>query len=82
MRSGHVSDDASVEGEATLAPLVEGDLDTVAFVRDYVEVRINYNVVRCMTGPIVRTPSREYRFPEPGSRDALCGLSDGIVQRV
>ncbi len=45
--------------EATLALVLEGDLDTVAFVRDYVEVRINYNVVRCLTGQIVRTPSRE-----------------------
>jgi hypothetical protein len=47
-----------------------GDLDTVAFVRDYVELRIDYNILRCMTGPIVTSNGREVRFPNEGSRDA------------
>ena len=68
--------------EAILALLMRGDLDTISFVRDYVEVRIDYNIVRCMTGPIVRTESGDRRFPEPGSRDALCGLIDGAVKEV
>jgi hypothetical protein len=54
----------------------------VAFARDYVEVRIDYNVLRCMTNPIVRTVSGDVRFPQPGSRDALCGLIDSAVTRA
>jgi hypothetical protein len=65
-----------------LAPLLSGDLDTVSFVRDYVEVRIDYNILRCMTGPIVRNASGDCRFPEPGSRDALCTLIDCVVTFV
>jgi hypothetical protein len=68
--------------EAPLTLLLRGDLDTVSFVRDYVEFRIDYNVLRCMTGPIVRTGGNEWRFPDPGSRDALCGLIDGVVKEV
>ena len=71
--------DSPVPDEAILAPLLRGELDTVSFVRDYVEVRIDYNIVRCMTRPIVRTPNGDFRFPEPGSRDALCGLIDSAV---
>ncbi len=71
-----------MQGEAILAPLMRDDLDTVSFVRDYVELRIDYNIVRCMTGPIVRTANGDFRFPQPGSRDALCGLIDRVVKRV
>lgn len=62
--------------------LTGGELDTVAFVRDYVELRIDYNVLRCMTGPIVISDGREVRFPSEGSRDALCGLIGGVVEKV
>jgi len=65
-----------------LAPLLRGDLDTVSFVRDYVELRIDYNLLRCMTRPIVRTGRGDIRFPEPGSRDALCALIDSAVSQV
>ena len=68
--------------EDALTPLLRGDLDTVSFVRAYVEFRIDYNVLRCMTGPIVRAGGNEWRFPHPGSRDALCGLIDGVVKEV
>ena len=68
------------EGPLTL--LLRGDLDTASFVRDYVEFRIDYSVLRCMTGPIVRIGGNEWRFPDPGSRDALCGLIGGIVKEV
>lgn len=80
--AGRVWDDASVPSEEALAPLLRGDLDSVSFVRDYVEVHIACNVVRCMTGPIVRTGDGDFRFPEPGSRDALCGLIDSAVTQV
>jgi hypothetical protein len=69
-------------GRGILEPLKHGDVDTVSFVRDYVELRIDYSIVRCMTGPIVRTASGDFRFPEPGSRDALCGLIDRVVKEV
>jgi hypothetical protein len=45
--------------EDPLALLLRGDLDTVSFVRDYVEFRIDYNVLRCMTDPIVQAGGNE-----------------------
>jgi len=75
-------DDGLVHGQEPLAPLRRGDLDTISFVRDYVEVRIDYNVLRCFTGPIVRTRSGDFRFPGRGSRDALCGLIGSVISRT
>ena len=68
--------------ERDLAPLLCGDLDTISFVRDYVEVRIDYNVLRCMTGPVVQNKMGDVRFPGAGSRDALCGLIGSAVTRI
>jgi hypothetical protein len=56
------------------AGLVGEQLNTVAFVMDYVEFGFNGPVLRALTGPIVRTGKLRLRFPEPGSRDALCSL--------
>jgi hypothetical protein len=51
--------------EDALTPLLRGDLDTVSFVRDYVEFRIDYNVLRCMTGPIVRAGGERMALSPP-----------------
>ena len=60
--------------------VLRGHLDTVSFVMDYVEFRIDYNILRVMTGPIVElTDGRRGRFPEEGSRDLLCELIDTEV---
>jgi len=63
-----------------LQRLVGGHLDTVSFVMRYVEFRIDYNILRALTDPIVRLADGQTgRFPEPGSRDALCRLIDSTV---
>jgi hypothetical protein len=56
------------------ASLVGEELNTVAFVMDYVEFHFNGPRVRALTNPIVRTTAGEIQFPAPGSRDALCSL--------
>ena len=67
-------------GNEALAALRGGHLDTVSFVLDYVEFRINYNVLRALASPVVEgIDGRRLRFPEPGSRDALCELIDTTV---
>ena len=68
--------------EDGLAGLVGGDLDMVSFVRNYVEFRVDYSVLRCMTGPIVRYRDSEHRFPGLGSRDALCDLISTNIEAV
>ena len=40
-------------GNEALAALRGGHLDTVSFVLDYVEFRINYNVLRTLATPVV-----------------------------
>jgi hypothetical protein len=72
-----------VDGDKALAILVGGHLDTVSFVMDYVEFRINYNVLRAVSDPAVQLPDGSlHRFPRPGSRDALCTLIDSTVARA
>ena len=52
----------------------------MSFVGDYVEFRIDYNVLRALSMPQIVTPTgQEYRFPDAGSRDALCTLIDSSV---
>jgi hypothetical protein len=50
------------------------ELAGVAFVRDYVELWFDGPVLRCYATPEVLTERRAVRFPEAGSRDALCEL--------
>jgi len=69
-----------MEADDALRRLVGGELDTVSFVRDYVEFRVDYNVLRALTPPQLRLPDgRSHRFPDAGSRDALCTLIDSSV---
>lgn len=54
--------------------------DTVAFVRSYVEFRIDYDVLRAPTPPQILLPNgQRHQFPHAGSRDALCTLIDAYV---
>jgi hypothetical protein len=69
-----------MDNEEALAALIGGHLDAVSFVMDYVEFRINYNVLRALSPPQIRCPDeRIHEFPQPGSRDALCSLIDSTV---
>jgi hypothetical protein len=56
-----------MDGNDALLSLVGGVSDTVSFVRDYVEFRVDYNVLRAPSPPEIRPPGgRSYRFPEAG----------------
>ncbi len=70
-----------MDGNEALSILEGGHLDTVSFVMDYVEVRIGYNVLRSQASdPTVRLPDGSiYKFPQDGSRDALCSMIDANV---
>jgi hypothetical protein len=56
------------------ATLQGEQLSSVAFVMDYVELNFNGPLLRSYSGPVSSTKSGRLRFPEPGSRDALCTL--------
>ena len=69
-----------MDGDEALSILVGGHLDTVSFVMDYVEFRIGYSILRAHAAPQVELhDGTKARFPEPGSRDALCRLIDSDV---
>jgi hypothetical protein len=69
-----------VEVDDGLGRLIGGHLDTVSFVMDYVEFRIDYNVLRALNPPrVTLDDGTTASFPEPGSRDALCQLIDTEV---
>src|SRR5438874_8747737 len=62
--------------------LVGEQVNTVAFVMDYVEFKFNGPVLRALTNPIIEGDGLRVRFPEPGSRDALCSLIGSRVAAV
>ena len=43
----------------------------VSFVRDYVELRIDYSIVRALTNPAGIVDGISWSFPEDGSADLL-----------
>src|SRR5258708_3883111 len=67
---------------STVQSLVGEELSEVGFVRDYVELHFDGPVLRCLTKPVVESPSGRFVFPESGSRDALCSVIGGTVTAV
>ena len=57
--------------ESPFPALIGEDLDTVSFVRDYVELRINYAIVRALTDPTGVIDGVPWAFPEEGSADLM-----------
>src|SRR5438132_5217308 len=62
--------------------LVGEQLNTVAFVMDYVEFKLNGPVLRALTNPIVQSSGVRVRFPKAGSREALWSLIGSEVVAV
>lgn len=62
--------------------LVEEEISTVAFVRDYVEFHFDGPVLSSISNPSVFIEGVEYRFPEPGSREALCRVIGSEVSTL
>jgi hypothetical protein len=57
--------------ENPLEILVGTELDTVSFVRDYVELRIDYSIVRALTNPNGTIDGRVWRFGDDGVADVM-----------
>lgn len=51
--------------------LVGGELDTVSFVRDYVELRIGYAIVRAITSPNGIVDGVAWHFDDEGAADVM-----------
>jgi hypothetical protein len=62
--------------------LVGEQISTVAFVCDYVEFHFSGPILRSLSNPRVSVQGAEYRFPESGSRDALCRVIGSTVQAL
>jgi hypothetical protein len=67
---------------ARIENLVAEQLNAVSFVMDYVEFHFNGPVLRALSSPVLDYHGRRVRFPEPGSRDALCSLIGTEVAAV
>lgn len=66
-----------------LAPLIGEPVNEIIFVMDYFQVGFNGPRLTCLTAGSVELPSGErFVFPQPHSRDALCGLIGAVVDRV
>lgn len=54
--------------------LVGEELNAVCFVMDYVEFHFNGPILRALSNPTLKRGKERHRFPEPGSRDAICSI--------
>lgn len=57
-------------------------LSDVCFVMDYVQLGFSGSIVTVHSRPIVETSATRCRFPDAGSRDALCSLIDHPLIKV
>ncbi len=54
--------------------LIGQRVSAVCFVSNYVELHFDGPILRSLADPSVTVDGERHRFPERGSRDALCGL--------
>jgi len=59
--------------EEVLQEIVGRQLGSVEFVQDYVQLKFDGPGLTAITQPTVEVSGREFRWSEPGFRDALCG---------
>jgi hypothetical protein len=60
--------------------LIGERVSAVCFVWDYVEIRFDGTILRSLSNPIVRVRGELFRYPDSGSRDALCQLVGATVR--
>jgi hypothetical protein len=65
-----------------LREIIGAQLSAVSFVQDYVEFHFDGPVLRVFTRPAIATVDGKRRFPDAGSRDALCTAIRDIVREV
>jgi len=66
-----------------LARLIGEPVNELTFVTDYFQVGFNGPRLTCLTAGRVELPTGErFAFPDPGSRDALCGLIEAVLASV
>jgi len=65
-----------------LRSIIGEPLSGIAFVHDYVELHFDGRILRALANPSVVVHGIRARFPDRGSRDALCLLIGKIVGDV
>ena len=70
------------EPRRPIAALIGEQLSAVSFVMDYVEFHFDGSIVRALSNPLVQLAGERRRFPESGSRDAMCALIANKVAAV
>ena len=68
--------------QTKLGELIGQPMSGVAFVHDYVEFHFDDRVLRALAFPTVALGKHSARFPDPGSRDALCAVIGSSVVNV
>ena len=64
--------------------LIGQEISAVCFVHDYVEFHFGgpLPILRSISNPRIVVGGTEYLFPQPSSRDALCGAIGSTVRTV
>ena len=66
----------------TLQDLQGERLSSVTFVMDYLQLGFNGPTINAYSRPIAEIAGNRHRFPESGSRDAICSFIGHDVVRV
>ena len=57
-------------------------LSDVCFVMDYLQLGFSGSIITVHTKPVIETSATRCRFPDAGSRDALCSFIDRPLMNV
>lgn len=65
-----------------LEQVVGKEIDTVSFVRDYVELRIDYSILRALTNPTGSVDGIAWRLGDSGAADTMLRYIGRWVEAV
>lgn len=68
--------------DTTLFEVNNEQLSAVSFVHDYIELVFFEKIIRVFTAPFLKNKESEYKYPQAGSRDALCSLIGRTVVSI
>jgi hypothetical protein len=77
-----IRENEAMQKEIQLQDLMGEPVSAVCFVQDYVELHFDGPILRCLIGPVLNSAEFNGKFPENGSRDALCSLIGQSVQTL
>lgn len=68
--------------DTKLLEVINEQLSAVSFIHDYIELVFYEKIIRVFTASFLKNTEGEYKYPQAGSRDALCSLIGKTVVSI